>query len=278
MQPVTRHPLQGRFSLDTATGSFLGDTRIRLLEAIDEYGSISQAAKSIPLSYKAAWDAVDAMNNLAAEPLMVRTTGGKHGGGTELTPYGRRLIAFYRALEQEYQAAIDRVGDRLLSELGGDGPNDIAGFRNMLSRMAMKSSARNQFAGPVETLSMGEVDCEVGIRLGDDLSLVAIITRESAETLGLAVGREVQALVKSSSILLAVGDDLRLSARNRFIGEVVRLHEGAVNAEVTLTLPGERHLLTAVITVESLREMGLAIGSQVCAAFKAASVILTVGA
>jgi molybdenum-dependent DNA-binding transcriptional regulator ModE len=58
---------------------FLGDTRIRLLEAIDRYGSISQAAKAVPLSYKAAWDAVDAMNNLAEAPLVERSVGGKHG-------------------------------------------------------------------------------------------------------------------------------------------------------------------------------------------------------
>ena len=54
----------------------------RLLEAIDLYGSISQAAKHVPLSYKAAWDAVDAMNNLADTPLVERSTGGKAGGGT----------------------------------------------------------------------------------------------------------------------------------------------------------------------------------------------------
>jgi molybdate transport system regulatory protein len=77
-RPV-QHKLVGKLTVDTEFGTFLGDTRIRLLEAIDRYGSISQAAKAVPLSYKAAWDAVDAMNNLAEAPLVERSVGGKHG-------------------------------------------------------------------------------------------------------------------------------------------------------------------------------------------------------
>ena len=78
MTDKTPPVLHGKLSLDTAMGAFLGDTRIKLLEAIALHGSISQAAKTVPLSYKAAWDAIDAMNNLAPEPLVIRTTGGKH--------------------------------------------------------------------------------------------------------------------------------------------------------------------------------------------------------
>lgn len=269
--------LHGKLALDTAMGSFLGDTRIKLLEAIDKQGSISQAAKAVPLSYKAAWDAVDAMNNLAPEPLVVRTTGGKHGGGTELTAYGRRLIAFYRALEQEYQATINRLAERL----DGVNPNqeaDIGSFRQLLRRMSMKSSARNQFAGPIEELKQGTVDCEVRLRLDEQLDLTAIITRESAENLGLAVGKDVQAFVKSSSILLVMDDATRISARNRFCGEVTRIHEGPVNAEVTLALPGGRHVITAVITHESLKNLKVEVGCHACAVFKASSVFLAVAA
>ena len=92
------HRLRGTLSVDTEFGSFLGDTRIRLLEAIDKHGSITQAAKAVPLSYKAAWDAIDAMNNLADQPLVLRSTGGRNGGGTQLTEHGRKTIALYRAL------------------------------------------------------------------------------------------------------------------------------------------------------------------------------------
>lgn len=57
--------LKARVTLDNGVGPLLGETRVRLLEAIDQYGSIAQAAKRVPLSYKSAWDAVDDMNNLA---------------------------------------------------------------------------------------------------------------------------------------------------------------------------------------------------------------------
>ena len=108
--PRTGPPrLVGKLSVNTELGAFLGDTRIRLLEAIGHHGSISRAAKAVPMSYKAAWDALDAMNNLADSPLVESSVGGRHGGGTHLTDYGRRLVGLYRAVEQEYQGAVDRL-------------------------------------------------------------------------------------------------------------------------------------------------------------------------
>lgn len=263
--------LTGKLLIDTDMGSFLGDKRIRLLEAIDSTGSISQAAKAVPMSYKAAWDAVDDMNNVAPEPLVHRSTGGKHGGGTELTAFARRLIAFYRALEQESQVALEKL-ERNLEQ---SGVCDVANFRQVLRRMSMKSSARNQFAGPIERITPGAVDCEVTIRLAPELEITAVVTGESAENLCLAVGRDVLAFVKASSIVLLVGEeDARISARNRFTGTVVALHTGPVNSEVTVHLPGGRHVITAVITEASVQRLGLAVGHTVTAVFKASSVFL----
>jgi len=269
-----KHPpiLLGKLEVYTTMGSFLGGTRIKLLEAIAEHGSISQAAKAVPLSYKAAWDAIDAMNNLAPEPLVIRTTGGKRGGGTELTDYGRRLIGFYRALEQEYQETVARLSERM-NEVAG---NDVTDFRNLLRRLSLKASARNQFAGPVTVIKQSKVDCEVRIRLDDELELTAIITRESAENLGLKIGKEVTAFIKSSSIVLLLDVEARTSARNCLCGRVTHIHQDAINAEITLTLPGNSYVVTAVITRESLTKHGLKIGSAACAVFKASSVFLAV--
>ncbi len=262
--------LTGKLLIDTAMGSFLGDKRIRLLEAIDKTGSISQAAKAVPMSYKAAWDAVDDMNNVAPEPLVNRCTGGRNGGGTELTTFARRLIAFYRALEQESQLALER----LTSNLAQNGVANAADFRQVLRRMSMKTSARNQFAGPVMAIKDGVVDTEVSIRLGPELVLTAIVTRASAENLGLSLGRDALAFVKASSILLMTGEDGQISARNRFAGTVTHIHPGPVNAEVTLTMPGGQHVITAVITDDSVKRLGLDIGQQMTAVFKASSVFL----
>ncbi len=269
MSPQCPERFLGRLSIDAPTGSALSDTRVRLLEAIDRVGSINQAAKAVPLSYKAAWDAIDSLNNLSPEPLVLRVTGGRQGGGTQLTDYGRRMVAMYRALEIETQAALGRVAARL-SE---DGPVSIDEFRRLMHHMAMKTSARNQFSGPICGLRDGEVDYEVHLRLDKHTEIVAVITKASAENLGLTIGKEVFALVKSSSVLLSTDTEIRLTARNQLWGEISAIHAGSVNDEVTLLLPSGKNL-TAVVTHGSCENMALAVGTRACAIFKSSSVIL----
>ena len=263
------HRFRGKLEVDTEFGTFLGDTRIRLLEAIESHGSISRAAKAVPLSYKAAWDAIDAMNNLADHPLVIRSVGGRHGGGTLLTDYGRKVVALYRALDAEYQGALDR----LVESMNKDQAGDFKQFRQILKRMSMKTSARNQFAGTIIGLREGDVDFEVRLRLDAQNELVAIITRESAETLGLQIGMEISALVKSSSVLLLTDPNVRTSARNHLWGEVTRILNGPVNAEITLVMPGGK-TVCAVVTHDSVEKLGLAVGERACAIFNASAVIL----
>ncbi len=269
-RPV-HHKLVGKLTVDTEFGTFLGDTRIRLLEAISRYGSISQAAKAVPLSYKAAWDAVDAMNNLAEAPLVERAVGGKHGGGTNLTEYGRRVIAMYRAVEQEYQQAIDRLAARL----GDGGETNVRQFQTLLRRMSMRTSARNQFVGTVSGLREGEVSFEVRIRVDDANEVVAVITRASAENLELGIGSEVHAFVKAPSVLIITDPQARTTARNHLWGQVTAIHEGPVSSEVTITLPSGRNI-TSVVTHDSIDNLELQVGSPACAVFQATSVILAV--
>ncbi len=263
-----RHKLVARLSVDTELGSFLGDTRIRLLEAIARYGSISRAAKAVPMSYKSAWDAIDTMNNLAEAPLVASSVGGRQGGGTLLTPYGDRLVAMYRAVELEYQEAMDRLSHEADTA-------DHQAFRRLLRRMAVKTSARNQFVATVAAMRHSQVSTVVSLTVDEALSLTATITRESVEGLGLSVGKEVYAFIKASSVILSTDRALRTSARNHLWGEVSRIHQGVVDAEVTLSIPGSR-TVTAIVTRESAESLGLAIGQPACAVFKASSVILAV--
>ncbi|WP_232424161.1 TOBE domain-containing protein [Imhoffiella purpurea] len=258
-----------RLSVETQLGSFLGDTRIRLLEAIGHYGSISRAAKAVPMSYKAAWDAVDAMNNLAETPLVQSSVGGRQGGGTHLTPYGSRLIAMFRAVEQEYQEALERLS----REMSQNEEADLQECRRLLRRMGMKTSARNQFVAKVSGIHFSEVSSEVRLDVDAGVELTALITRESASHLQLEIGREVQAFIKASSVILSVDPHLRTSARNHLWGQVKRIHQGAVNTEVTLVIAGGR-TVTALVTKESAASLGLTVGASVCAVFKASSVIL----
>ena len=79
--------------------SYLGEGRIALLKAIAEHGSMSAAARSMKMSYKKAWESIDAMNSLSNEPLVTRTTGGSGGGGTVVTDAGHEAIGLFERIQ-----------------------------------------------------------------------------------------------------------------------------------------------------------------------------------
>lgn len=87
------HKLNFKIWVEGEEAVFLGNGRIRLLEAIDHTGSITAAAKEMGMSYKKAWEQVDSMNHQASEPLVITISGGKGGGGTMVTEHGKRVIA-----------------------------------------------------------------------------------------------------------------------------------------------------------------------------------------
>jgi molybdate transport system regulatory protein len=90
----------------------IGPGKIRLLEAIRDTGSITKAGVALGMSYRRAWLLVDDMNNCFREPVIAAQAGGSHGGGAVLTPFGRRLIDQYRAIEAEaHSATAARLGE-----------------------------------------------------------------------------------------------------------------------------------------------------------------------
>ncbi len=246
-----------------------GHGRIALLAQIAESGSITHAARAMTMSYKAAWDAIDAMNNLAGEPLVERSTGGKGGGGTRLTARGQQLVANFRLIERAHRDFIARLNQETAH---------IADDFSLIRRLNMKTSARNQFFGKVTLLRQGAVNDEIELAIAGGQKLVAIVTRESTESMGLQVGAEAFALVKSSSVIVMTdAEGAKISARNRLAGTVSRLATGAVNTEVVIDLPGGGSV-AAIITSESADALGLKEGVAATAMFKASSVILGVPA
>lgn len=142
----------------------------------------------------------------------------------------------------------------------------------------MKISARNIFRGTVDAVRTGAVNSEVDLTLSGGEKLVAMITNESAQALGLAAGKETVALVKASSVLVMTDEaGIRLSARNCLAGTVKAVTSGPVSAEVTIALTGGAEV-HATITHNAADELGLEPGSAATAVFKASSVILGVPA
>lgn len=89
-------------------GEKLGPGKIQLLEAIDERGSISAAARELGMAYRHAWERVDSLSRCFGAPVVTASIGGRVGGGAVLTPLGRELVRRYRAMEAATRAAIAR--------------------------------------------------------------------------------------------------------------------------------------------------------------------------
>lgn len=114
--PTTPRPaisLHASFWLMAGDESLGGRGRIELLERIAETGSIRQAALGMEMSYRAAWGAVQVMNDRVGVSLVMRETGGRGGGGARLSAEGMALLKAYRALEVEHARAVTRLNKRL---------------------------------------------------------------------------------------------------------------------------------------------------------------------
>ncbi|MEB2351937.1 MAG: TOBE domain-containing protein [Burkholderiaceae bacterium] len=265
-----RNPrLEARGSLwITAGGESLGGHgRMALLRAVAEQGSITQAAKAFGISYKAAWDAIDAMNRVAGEDLVERSSGGRGGGSTRLTEHGRRLLERHAQVDAVHQGFV-----RLLN----DAAFDLSQPFSVLDVLNLKTSARNQFTGTVTAMRSGAVNDEVELTLSGGTRLVAIVARESVDALGLRIQQPAVALIQAANVVLATDvGQARLSTRNQLHGTVSSVRPGAVNAEVTLDIDSGDQIV-AMVTEASVRELGLTPGVRAAALIKAPDVILAV--
>ena len=177
--------------VDRGGRGLAGHGRVALLERIDALGSISGAARELGMSYRAAWDAIESMDNVAGEPLVERAPGGKGGGGTRLTDAGRNLIRIFRQAEAAHA--------RLTAELAARFAEPER-YLQLARAIAFRSSARNQFVATVASLPDDEGITVVTLDLGERAELQVAVTREAVDALGLAQGSAVLALIKASAV------------------------------------------------------------------------------
>jgi molybdate transport system regulatory protein len=93
--------------IDLEGGCRIGPGKIRLLELIEATGSISAAGRAMAMSYRRAWLLVESLNTGFCDPVVAAQSGGRQGGGAQLTAFGRDLVARYRAIEREAAAAAE---------------------------------------------------------------------------------------------------------------------------------------------------------------------------
>jgi molybdate transport system regulatory protein len=234
--------------------------RIALLQHIAEQGSITRAAKSAGLSYKAAWDAIDELNNLAQKPLVERSVGGRGGGGARLSEEGERVLRLYQRL-QALQA-------QLLENPEESG--DLA----LLSRLMLRTSARNQLHGQVVGVAPFGRNDLISLQLAGGLVIDAQITHDSTIRLGLEDGADVFALIKAGWLELLAPDQAATTGHNCLggkIDEILDADDGP--SEVRIVLPSGQKLC-ALAAPEHLNALKLKVGSAVQVQFAPSNVLI----
>jgi len=140
----------------------------------------------------------------------------------------------------------------------------------------MKTSARNSFTGKVTAIRSGNILAEVEVATPSGLKVVSVITHDSLAALGISEGSPVTATVKAPWVILVKEDmKLKTSARNKYCGKIVKVNEGQISAEVIVEL-ADGTKICSLVTDESVKALDMKVGDDICALFKAFSVILNV--
>jgi len=250
--------ISSNLTLELFDQPFLLEKRIELLFAIGRTGSISKAAKEVPMSYKTAWEAVDSMNNLANTPVVIRETGGAGGGGTELTEYGVNLLRCYTQLQNEHRRFLHRLQE--LTNIDTASLSDIG-------RLGLQISARNQIKGIIKSINTGLVGSEIILKLKSGNELTSFITNSAVESLNLNEGNEVLAIFKSSSVQIV---ECEGHGENSFNGRVKHLDRDEKSVEIIFDI-GEEETLVSVVDAKKHQ---LEVGTQACAFINAKDVMI----
>ena len=234
--------------------------RIALLQHIAEQGSITRAAKSAGLSYKAAWDAIDELNNLAQNLLVERVVGGKGGGGAKLSSEGERVLRLYQKLQALQAQVLEAAEDT----------SDL----DLLGRLMLRTSARNQLHGTVVAiLAQGRNDL-IRLELAADLCLDAQITHDSTVHLDLQAGTEVVALIKAGWLELLGEERPATPGHNLLKGTIEAILDAEDGpSEVRISL-ANGHTLCALAEPLHLRSQRLAVSQPVRVQFSPSNVLI----
>lgn len=214
---------------DDVLGSATTDKRIEVLRSIHEAGSISEAARMNGISYKAAWQAIETLSNLAGVALVEKAVGGQGGGGARLSAQGLQVLHAADVLHQarlQALASLDKQKVKSAWNVSG-----VAG-------LGLRTSMRNQLPCTVLTTQKSAGSVRVVLKLADDQTLTSRITHESQQLLGLKTGMQVLAMFKATAVTVAptiVG----MGATNLLQGVISRASSTQLQREVSLQLkPG----------------------------------------
>jgi molybdate transport system regulatory protein len=177
------HKPSGKIWIEHQGKPIVGKGGAEILREIDAQQSLSKAAEKLGMSYRYVWNYVQKIHRALGETVVETYKGGKTGGG------GARLTDVGRALLDEYV--------RLEGCLG-----EFLACTNNVEVKRLKLSARNQLKGKIVSVEKGVITAKVKVEIKMPVTVTAVITKEAVEDLGLKVGDEVTAIVKSTEIII----------------------------------------------------------------------------
>jgi len=179
-------PLKPTFRLimeDSEEKIVMDQTDALLLRRVGEKGSLTEGAKAAGVSYRSAWDRIKSMERKIGEKLVETQVGGPEGGGAILTEDGEALLREFR-----------KTRKFLFNNLDDKESWEDVGYR---------LSARNRLKAKIVEVKKGPITSEVKMHLVSDTTMTSVITNEAVEDLALAQGDAVEAIVKSTDVLVA---------------------------------------------------------------------------
>ena len=184
MLAQNKHKLSCKVWIEYNGKPVLGKGGAEILKAIAKDCSISMAARTLNMSYRYVWNYLRKIQKAVGEPVVETFRGGKTGGG------GAKLTAMGQSLINEYQ----RV-EGFMSEVLKD--------QEYWEVLGLKISARNQLKGKIISIEKDGITAKVKVEIKAPAVVTAVITKEAVEDLGIEVGDEVNAVIKSTEVMIS---------------------------------------------------------------------------
>ena len=179
-----KHKLSCKVWLEYKDKPLIGKGGAEILEAVNKENSISKAAETLGMSYRYVWNYLHEIQTAVEEPIVETFKGGKSGGGgAKLTGLGKSLLGEYNQVENYFNKVLSNSGS--------------------LEVKGLKLSARNRFKGKVVSVEKGVITAKVKVEVKMPVTITAVITKEAVEDLDIKVGDEVEAIMKSTEVMIA---------------------------------------------------------------------------
>lgn len=253
-----RFKINANLWLEKEQKSFIGPGRIKLLQNIQVYGSISKAAKEMKMSYKAAWDSVDIMNKLANKPLVSKVSGGKGGGGTVITSHAKELIQNYEELKKLHKNYIKTLENSFNEQI-----NETSSTKTTFCRLE----------GKIEKLKNLNESYEISIKLNNNRILTAIESKEFVLKKELKENQNINLLIETDTISISKSIKKDMSSRNQLSGKIVDIEDDGINTNLSIDCQN-KVILNAKITTTSYKKLKIKQNDEINASFKAYNIII----